>query len=517
MKNAFLYLTIIGLHLAVMLPAQRVMYSSNIRNHSSTTFDVIGKAGDHYWIQKNKSRSLPNKPGESWMESKERSFEVYDARLNLVHTIHVSLPDFSFKEYYVAGKEFFDQLVLIHADDKTLALINRYSGAGENICNSDTVGSFPGFMKASDFLLVRSQDKSRLLLLGFETVPDSLPRVHAFLYDKNWKTVYHSIYKNNNILQPFLQYDIIEYPLEHFTGSPIKLSNNGEWIMVSPSATSHNYSLFHFRGTDKQFFLKDIRLPIKPRIEELALFLDNEKREAMVGILLNTRYSSVKNARVAHYLLSHCRFDFDTSYRFNTLAFNKTTHENLFEQYFMVVPGKGFMLLKEYGRPWTEKYPKEIISKQEDDEDSSIFAGHDTPTPVNKNEYTKFNSLAGTRNKFDRGDLSLYYFPALPKDSCWSGIINKAQVNELNSSYLSYVFMPVQNKLIFLYNSVFYNMDKYSSSTILDDKGNSLNEGLVFWRSDHKLDFQKARQISATELAIPYERNMRTGFVIVKL
>jgi len=33
----------------------------------------------------------------------------------------------------------------------------------------------------------------------------------------------------------------------------------------------------------------------------------------------------------------------------------------------------------------------------------------------------------------------------------------------------------------------------------------------------NNLVFQKARQISANELAIPYERNGRNGFAIIKL
>ena len=101
-------------------------------------------------------------------------------------------------------------------------------------------------------------------------------------------------------------------------------------------------------------------------------------------------------------------------------------------------------------------------------------------------------------------------------DSCWSGIINKEQITELNSSFLSYVFMPVKDKLIFLYNSLFNN-NRYSSTTILDQNGNPVNEGLVFWKTNNTLLFQKARQISANELAIPYEKNMRNGFAIIRL
>jgi hypothetical protein len=193
-------------------------------------------------------------------------------------------------------------------------------------------------------------------------------------------------------------------------------------------------------------------------------------------------------------------------------------NENIFEEYFMTVPGKGFIFLKEYGR---------MFSSDIDDEDSNdpgdhmpgINKGGDDPhsTFINKNDYTRYNNLASTRNNFDRGDLTLYFLPAKPNDSCWSGIINKEQVTELGSSYLSYVFLPRRDKLFFLYNSFYKNKDQYSSATVLDQKGNPLDEGVEYWKINNTLVFQKARQISENELAIPYEKNARNGFAIIRL
>ena len=135
----------------------------------------------------------------------------------------------------------------------------------------------------------------------------------------------------------------------------------------------------------------------------------------------------------------------------------------------------------------------------------------------NRDEYTRYDNLAGIRSNFDRGDLTLYYFPAERNDSCWSGIINKEQVTDLGTSYLSYVFLPRKDKLFFLYNSMYRNTDQYSSATVLDQKGNSVNEGVEYWKIRNTLVFQKARQISENELAIPYHRNMRNGFAIIRL
>src|SRR5262249_24516491 len=129
-----------------------------------------------------------------------------------------------------------------------------------------------------------------------------------------------------------------------------KLANNGAWLMTVPSGTNHNFVLFHFNGLDEKFVWKEIKLSSSVSPEEIILSLDNSKLEASTGILSRMRYESVKNVTIAHYLLSDHRIDFDTSFRFNTLD-NKTKDKNFYEEYFMTVPNKGFMLLKEYGKP----------------------------------------------------------------------------------------------------------------------------------------------------------------------
>jgi hypothetical protein len=111
----------------------------------------------------------------------------------------------------------------------------------------------------------------------------------------------------------------------------------------------------------------------------------------------------------------------------------------------------------------------------------------------------------------------LFYFPSVSADSIWSGIINKEQVTELNSAYLSYLAIPYEDRLFLLYNSYFRNEEQYGSTTILDKKGNPLDEGgIVFWKLRNTLLFQRARQISANEVMIPYTRNRSEGFALIR-
>jgi hypothetical protein len=493
--------------------AQKVLYSPFVGTESQTRFEVIGKSGDYYWIQKSRFKPRSRKPNEPWINDKELRFEVYDDKVKLLKTIPFLISENIIKEYFVPGDEHFDQLVFSPSGQKIVVLLNSYTAAGDVIRNGDTLTEFPADMKCGDFLLVRSQDKSKILLLGFETVTESSPKLYSLLYDKDWNLIYQTAYSNRNISKPFVQYDLIEYPLEHFNSAPLKLNNNGEWLMAVSSRVNHNYMLLHFNGTSDEFTYREIKLPNTLLVEEIVLSSDNDKQEAFAGILSRVRNPAVKDVRMVHYSLTERKIDFDTSYRFNTLAANKTKSENLYEEYLLAVPGRGCMLLKEYGRTFSSKY----LGEQQATEGNAI-ANNVTAASINKNEYTRYGNLFGARSTFDRGDLSLYYFPATGNDTCWSGIINKEQMTELTSSYLSYVFLPKEEKLFFLYNSFFKNTEnQYSSTTILDQKGNALDEGVVYWSMKNTLVFQKARQISENELAIPYERNSRKGFAIIRL
>lgn len=512
--RANISISIIICFTASALHAQNVLYSPFIVGQPRDRFQVIGKAGNYYWVQKSKKTSNTKKPG-SWNDEGEFNFQLYDERMNFIKTIPFSVSGNVIKEYFVPGIEYLDQVIFLRTGSRITVLLHRFLPDGSLLPSSDTLAFFPARMNYGNFILLRSENKEKMALLGFETIADSLPRVHTFLYDKDWQPIHDAVFANANISQPCVQYDLVDYPLEHFSNTAVKLTNDGELLMVVPSGTNRNFLLLHINVISHALAYKEIKLAPSMAVEDIILSVNEAKRDASAGILSRTRYQPLKNVRLVHYQIADHQIDFDTSYRFNTLATNKTRNENLYEEYFMTVPGKGFMLLKEYGRPFSfdarDEADVDIKMKDEDNLTGNSLIN------VTKNEYTRHDNLAGSRELFDRGDLSLYYFPATRNDTCWSGIINKRQSSELSSSYLSYVFLPREDKLFFLYNEMFRNSDQYGNTTVLDQKGNALDEGIVYWKVNNKLVFQKARQISENELAIPYERNGRNGFAIVRL
>ena len=70
---------------------------------------------------------------------------------------------------------------------------------------------------------------------------------------------------------------------------------------------------------------------------------------------------------------------------------------------------------------------------------------------------------------------------------------------------------------MFLYNTLSNRENQYSTTTVLDEEGNPLNEGLVFWRASNVMNFQRARFIGASELGVPFEKIGAQGFAVVRL
>jgi hypothetical protein len=232
---------------------------------------------------------------------------------------------------------------------------------------------------------------------------------------------------------------------------------------------------------------------------------------------VNAGSATVKKVKVAHYKLAEGRLAYDTTYRFNTLAVDKSNDRYQFAQAFVPIPGKGFLFLKEYGRTYSAPLPEQGISLQDTDQQHQQSETGRASIVFKKVDYTHVSGLIGNNKEYDRGNLSLHYFPAAQDDSCWSGLLTKAQTTELNASYLSYLCVPVKDKFVLLYSNESFKHGQQSTTTILGHNGEALDDGLVFWKSNHILDFQKARQIEMKELAIPYKKNGQIGFSIIKL
>jgi hypothetical protein len=314
------------------------------------------------------------------------------------------------------------------------------------------------------------------------------------------------------LVQPLIQYDRTEYLLESSDATPVKITNSGDWLMVTPSRRGNNYVLCHFKKEDSSFVQLEVPQSQTSNIEFCSLSLD-EKKDAYIGILENITPTD-RRLRMIQYQLPQKKIGYDTTYSFQQP--NGFKHlEYQYQEELIQIPGKGFIYMKEYGRQYfVDSWGEQIMLDNE--QQYAAYSNHASKLKFNDNEYTRNSNLSDTKKRFERGDLSVKYFPFYPTDSSWGGLIHVEQATELRYDNLSYACVPDKEKIIFLYNSLAKNDYKVSSSTVVDHSGQALDEGVIFWRSNNVLNFQKAKLMQEGELFVPYDRNIVKGFAIIR-
>lgn len=499
--------------------AQWILYAPQNGRTGQSTFTPLGKAGDHYWILR-EERRFKKTPSPAFPFGASRYLEIYDSRLRFWQSIPDQASDSGFiKEYFVAGPVFMDRISLGSTGNTTRIIRKRYRAQG-GLHHDSLIATLPFSEPGHRFLLLRSEDKRKILLLGFESVTDSSPVVHALLFNQDWLLLRHNTHRHPSLTQPVIQDELTGLPAEHFSNTPVKLMNSGEWITVVPSRTGLQFELFHFRGQDSAFVNRTFRKTPQTTLEEVSLVVHNTLQEASAGVLSRYTYRSLKQVQVVQYALAEQTIRLDTAYRFNALWAAKILQPNLVKESLTPVPGSGFLLLREYGRTFGTWYDGGELPAADVTElirSNEIALNENALNLRNRSAYTRSGKLGGMRSQFNRGDLSLFYFPARREESCWSGLIQKEQFTEFNSPYLSYLCIPVPQQLVFLYNNFYTPRDQYGSAIVLDRKGYLLpDEGMVFWKYQYTLLFQQAQQITDKEIAVPYQYQNATGFAIIR-
>jgi hypothetical protein len=496
--------------------AQHVLYTEPIRARSGIQFQVVGKSENFYWAAKLQKEKIYSR--HSRVESTGLlGFILFDARLSpLREEGSVYFPGTG-KQWLMTGKNGLDQLLLSVSADKTQLICKRFYNDALKEKQIRIVDTLPFNADPSSSLLVRSEDHSKILFVAFENSDEYTTRVHAILFDAEWNPIYHRVIAHSLFAQPCIQEDEISFPGESFDDLPIKLANNGEWLMAAPSRMSRNFTVFHACANGSEYQFRELLISPFYKMEDIAMSIDNEKQEMSVGLLSRYLKTSLKNVQVTNYSITQGRFDFDTSYRFNTQV-RGIPGRNLSHERFIAIPGGGYLLLKEYGIPFESTQPETpFIGNWE----AAYLLANYTETKPDKTSLSDgyhFNrGLSPIPLIRNRGDLNLFYFPAISKDSTWSGSMIMEQQAESNNPDLSYLIVPDKDKLYIIYNNAEGSGSPIATNTTLNWRGQPTGDGLVFWKMNKLLNFQQAHHFASDEIAIPYIHNQQNGFAIIRL
>lgn len=498
------------------LNAQRVVYSESFNTRNTARVQVIGKSENYYWaekLQKQKSNRQRGSGGGYDL----KSFELFDVNLNLIKEIPATCIVGTLRQWLLAGKNGMDQVMLSSSSGKTTIYCRRFRTDDSLENQTILIGNLPFSTGVSRFLLVRSEDQSKILLLAFDNTDTDYSRLYAILYDSDWNQIYQQVISHTQFSQPCIQDEEVGFPAESFDNMPIKLANNGEWLMASPSTVSRNFSLFHVCPNGSDFYFREIPLSPFYKIDDIAMSISNELQVMSVGLLSSYANTTLKNVQVYNYSMKQGIFYFDSSYHFNTQA-HGIQNRNLTHESFISVPDGGYMFLKEYGP--TFEFDKTKVPFITNWETAYLMANYSVSAPDNKElkqGYFLNRGLSPIPSIHNQGDLNLFYFPAISKDSTWSGIMSMEQHTEINDPDLSYLLVPKKNKLYVIYNSIEGSMDPMAATTTLNMHGEVTDDALIFWKMNKMMNFQQSHRFSTDEVSVPYSNSQLPGFAIIRL
>ncbi len=171
------------------LNAQRVIYSESFNTRNTGRVQVVGKSENYYWVEKLQKQKLNRQRG-SEVVYELKSFELFDVRLNLVKEIPATHIAGTLKQWLLAGKKGMDQVMLLSSSGKTSIYCRRFWCKDTVENQTMLVGNLPFSTGVSRFLLVRSEDQSKILLLAFENTDTESSRLYAILFDSDWNPIY---------------------------------------------------------------------------------------------------------------------------------------------------------------------------------------------------------------------------------------------------------------------------------------------------------------------------------------
>ncbi|HEV2355935.1 MAG TPA: hypothetical protein VGR89_16915, partial [Puia sp.] len=270
--------------------AQEVSFCEPYSDRFTLDEELVAKIGNYFWVEMT-NRQRPTR--HSAYPADDRLFVIYNNRMKAVNQVKpITCPGTELKEYLIACSDHFDQLFLSENGSRHVDLwVQRYTADGTAVGTERKVGEMPFFEPGNSFLLVRSADRNLALLLGFQFMPGGAPKIHAMLFNADWGMLSSMVYNHPFLTQPMIQDDFSGYPMEDFDQGTVKLANDGDWLMVSPSRTNNNYLLSHFTGTDTGFRYEEIWLPKIAATEDISLSIDNKANEAIAGVLSDFHYA----------------------------------------------------------------------------------------------------------------------------------------------------------------------------------------------------------------------------------
>jgi hypothetical protein len=469
MKNIFAILFLLGINLSF---AQTITMSELIALRNDIAYHILGDLGGRTLL----------------LRDKATSFEVvgFDQNMKEAWTKELELDKRQPKIIYVLPDDNHFSIVYKYRQKSDLITkIHKY-GPGANLIDSVTIKDYGYLFYSPSITVVRSEDRSKLLLFYIEK--QSVFNFLAFdIHEMKllWET---------SIIPP----DFAFFPNYH----DAIIDNDGNMVLIleknnyKASRETHYYEFHYFKGDDKQ--LISFNIPMQGRLTYDARFSFDHLNGSLVG----TGFYSEKNvgrADGAFYLnitpTDHKKF---------RLSFNA------FEKDFLLT------LLGKDGEKNKGVPDIEIVETVLRRDGGVILIAE-------KNRTLDRGAGATNRSYYDssvRFAIDYYYedimaFSMHPTgEAHWSTVLHKKQYSQDDDAvYSSFFLFKTGSNLRFLFNDEI-KYENTVSEYVLDGNGNfERNSLLSTERLKLRLRFKDALQVNSNKLIIPSESRNRIKLV----
>jgi len=475
-----LWILVFLIPIATYTFAQVVTISEDLTLRTDVAYEIIGKMkGQHLLLLDKENSFFVHAYDEELKMSWDKELELEKRRPELLGTTSNS------KHFFVAYQH--------RWKGETILKVHQYD-AGANLVDTATVKNF-GFMFATpNFQIIRSEDRSKVLIFNEET--DG--KIEAVSFDLNeMKTLWHVTFQPENLL--FSRDE-----------SQIVVDNKGKMYFIvlksnfRSKSKEHHYEIFHYNGSAKS--VGQYKIPVQEKLTYDVYFeCDNLNNQLVAGGL----YGEKNLAWAKGYFLLQIPEDHPEDHKIYFHEFEDELVTNYLEK---DAPTKNKGIF--------ETEIQELVVRR----DGGILMIVERVKTSQRNYGTATASSYYSRSLGNVVGLMDYYYEHMLVISIhpdgkqhWANVLRKKQYSQDdNAAFSSYFLLKTPGSLHFIFNDEIKEENTVSEYNVQGNGSFERNSVMSTERQRLRLRFQEAMQIGTQEFLVPSERRNRLKLVRVQ-
>lgn len=475
-------LWIIALLIATTLPvfAQVVTISEDLTLRTDIAYEIIGKLkGQHLILLDKENSFFVHAYDEDLKMTWDKELELEKRRPELLGTT------FNGTHFFVAYQH--------RWKGETIVKMHEYD-AGANLVDTATVKNF-GFMFATpNFQIIRSEDRSKVLVFNEGT--DG--KIEAVSFDlKQMKMLWYITFQPENLL--FSRDE-----------SQILVDNTGKMYFIvlksnfRSKSKEHHYEIFHHNGGEES--IGRYKIPVQEKLTYDVYFeCDNLNNQLVAGGL----YGEKNLAWARGYFLLQIPEDNPDNHKIYFHEFEEELVVNYLER---DAPNKNKGIF--------ETNIQELVLRR----DGGILLIAERVKTSQRNYGAAAASSYYSRSLGNVVGLTDYHYDHMlvisihpDGEQHWANVLRKKQYSQDdNAAYSSYFLLKTPGSLHFIFNDEIKEENTVSEYNVQGNGEFERNSVMSTERQRLRLRFQEAMQIGAQEFLVPSERRNRLKLVRVQ-